>query len=126
MMTTSIRTIQKPEANFETRAWQFMRYSGVLLIPLVWFHVLLQDVIVGVHAIDVSYVALRWDTASVVLYDILLLAFTFAHGVNGLRQVLMDYVKGDGARKWLSTGLLVFWVVISFIGAYAIIASFLN
>lgn len=123
-MTT--RTVQKPEPNFETRAWQFMRYSGILLIPLVWFHVLLQDVIVGVHEIDAEYVALRWDTLSVVIYDILLLTFTFAHGVNGLRQVLLDYIQGTTRRKWLSFFLLIFWLVISAIGAYAIIASFLN
>ena len=41
-------------------AWKWMRYSGFLLIPLVWGHVLLQDIIVGVHKIDLDYVALRW------------------------------------------------------------------
>ena len=46
----------------ESWAWLFMRYSGILLIPLVWIHVAIQDVLVGVHAIDLDYVAMRWAT----------------------------------------------------------------
>ena len=38
-----------------------MRYSAFLLIPLAWGHLILQDVIVGVHSIDLDYVAMRWD-----------------------------------------------------------------
>ena len=113
----------KPTPNYEALAWKWMRYSGLLLIPLAWGHVLIQDVLVGVHSIDLDYVALRWATLGWRVYDFLLLAFAFAHGVNGLRQVLHDFIyDGDTMRKvtWM---LFAFWMVISLIGATAIIGG---
>jgi succinate dehydrogenase / fumarate reductase membrane anchor subunit len=83
----------------ESLAWKWMRYSGLLLIPLAWGHVLIQDILVGVHAIDLDYVALRWASLGWRIYDFLLLTFAFAHGVNGLRQVLNDYISRDSTRR---------------------------
>ncbi len=119
---TPPRRVARPK-NFETTAWLLMRYSGVLLIPLVWIHVLIQDVLIGVHAIDLDYVALRWATLGWRVYDIALLAFTFAHGMNGLRNVLNDYVRGQRTRRALDVALLVAWFVITAIGAVAIIGG---
>src|SRR3990172_5355027 len=97
-LTAPPRTVARPK-NFETTAWLFMRYSGLLLIPLVWVHVLIQDVLVGVHAIDLDYVELRWATLGWRVYDIALLAFAFAHGMNGLRNVMQDYVHSAAWRR---------------------------
>lgn len=109
--------------NYEAVAWRWMRYSGLLLIPLAWGHVAIQDVLVGVHAIDLDYVALRWASFAWRTYDFLLLAFAFAHGMNGLRQVLQDFVKNESTMKKMSWVLLVVWAVISLIGAIAIIGG---
>jgi len=117
---SSVRKIDIP-SNYERIAWKWMRYSGVLLIPLVWFHTILQDVIVGVHRIDLDYVAVRWATLGWQIYDIALLGFAFAHGINGLRQVLNDYFHTPKARRTLSIALLVAWFAITVIGGAAII-----
>jgi succinate dehydrogenase / fumarate reductase membrane anchor subunit len=106
---------------FDTIAWRWMRYSGILLIPLAWFHVVLQDVIVGVHAIDINYVALRLANIGWVIYDLLLLGFTFAHGMYGLRQVLFDFVHTDRARRNWSVFLFIFWLVVTIIGTIALV-----
>jgi succinate dehydrogenase / fumarate reductase membrane anchor subunit len=103
-----------------------MRYSGILLIPLAWGHVLLQDVIVGVHAIDINYVLLRWASICWQIYDILLLAFAFAHGMNGLRQVVNDFVHGQTAQRIIAWVIFALWLVISAIGAIAIIVAASN
>lgn len=108
---------------YDAFAWAFMRYSSLVLIPLVWIHVIWQDVIIGVHNIDTDYVIRRWSNIGIQIYDIWLLVFTFAHGVIGLRQVLMDYIHSAKARRITSILLLFFWLVISAIGAVAIIAS---
>jgi succinate dehydrogenase / fumarate reductase membrane anchor subunit len=100
-----------------------MRYSGILLIPLAWIHVAINDVIVGVHAIDLNYVQMRWAFIGWRIYDFALLAFAFAHGVNGLRQVLNDYVRGESNRRRLAWLLFVFWLVLSIIGAAAIVGG---
>ncbi|MEJ2262160.1 MAG: hypothetical protein P8X95_01855 [Anaerolineales bacterium] len=121
-MATQSEQIPVPQT-YDAIAWKWMRYSGLLLIPLAWIHVALQDVIVGVHAIDLNYVQFRWSFIGWRIYDFALLSFAFAHGVNGLRQVLDDYVRGEQNRRWLSWFLLLFWLVISLIGAIAIIGG---
>lgn len=109
--------------NFETTAWLFMRYSAVLLIPLAFGHIILQDVIVGVHSIDLDYVAMRWELLAWRIYDAALLAFAFAHGMNGLRQVLADYIKNERVFRVVSWILLIAWLAISAVGAAAIIGG---
>lgn len=121
-MAPQTRTVEVPQ-NYETVAWKWMRYSGILLIPLAWGHVLIQDVLVGVHAIDLDYVLMRWANLGWQVYDILLLAFAFSHGMNGLRQVLNDFVHSPAARRAIAWMLFLAWLVISAIGAVAIIAA---
>ena len=109
--------------NFETTAWLFMRYSAILLIPLAFGHLILQDVIVGVHSIDIDYVRMRWALVGWRIYDAALLAFAFAHGINGFRQVLMDYIRSDRAFRIVSWILLIGWLLITLVGAVAIIGG---
>ena len=124
-MAAQVRTVDKPR-NVDNFAWKWMRYSGILLIPLAWIHVALQDVIVGVHAIDIDYVLLRWANVGWQVYDILLLAFAFAHGMNGLRQVTNDFVHSPRAQRIIGWAIFLLWLVISAIGAVAIIAAAAN
>ncbi len=116
------RRIKTPQT-YELIAWKWMRYSAVLLIPLVWIHVLLQDVLVGVHRIDINYVAMRWAMLGWRVYDVFLLSFAFAHGMNGLRQVLDDYIHNDSLRRVVSWLLLLIWAAITAIGAVAIVGG---
>ena len=95
----------------------------VTSIPLVWIHVLWQDVIIGVHNIDTNYVLQRWSNIGIQIYDILLLAFAFAHGMNGLRQVMLDFVHSPKARKTTSIIIFILWIIITIIGGIAIIAA---
>lgn len=129
-MTTQTNTAPAPRSNrvstprnFETRAWIFMRYSAILLIPLAFGHLILQDVIVGVHNMDLDYVAIRWSMIGWRIYDMALLGFAFAHGVNGLRQILMDYIHNERTFRIISWVLLLFWLIITAIGAVAIIGG---
>lgn len=118
--TSTVRTVSiKP--SLESTAWKWMRYSALLLIPLAWGHTLLQDVIVNVHNIDINYVAIRWGSLVWKVYDILLLGFAFAHGVNGLRQVLNDFIHSERSRAITAWALLAAWALITIIGAAAII-----
>ncbi len=122
-MTASIKTVDKPKPNLETRSWMFMRYSALLLIPLVWGHILLQDVIVGVHRIDLNYVALRWASLGWRIYDVLLLSFAFAHGVNGIRIIANDFIHSERGRKTAHWVLFLFWLLLTAIGAITIIGG---
>jgi succinate dehydrogenase / fumarate reductase membrane anchor subunit len=106
-----------------TVAWTLMRLSAILLVPLVWGHVIIQDMLVGVHKINLDYVALRWANTGWRVYDAALLCFAFAHGSNGLRQVLEDYIHGQTARRILRVLLFLFWLSITALGAVAVIGG---
>jgi succinate dehydrogenase / fumarate reductase membrane anchor subunit len=123
MATETISRPLKVEGNYESIAWKWMRISALLLIPLVWGHVLIQDVIVGVFAMNLDYVAMRWASLFWRIYDGLLLAFAFAHGMNGVRQVLFDYIHGPVGRRNVVYGVGALWLVITIIGFIALLAG---
>lgn len=111
------------QTNFESLAWKWMRYSAFLLIPLVWIHAIIQALVVGGHNLSLDYVAMRWAIWGWRVYDIFLLAFAFSHGMNGLRQVLMDFAKSSGSRRTLNWLLFLTWLLLTALGAAAVIGG---
>lgn len=109
--------------SLESRTWKYMRLSAILLVPMVWFHTIFNTLIIGPQNISLDLVSRRWATLGWQIYDILLLTFAFSHGVNGLRQVLFDFASSSTTRKVLNILLLLFWIVLSVIGASAIIGG---
>ncbi len=116
------RTVTLPRNN-EALAWKWMRYSGLLLIPLAWGHVLIQDVLVGVDNIDLTYVSNRWAYLGWRLYDLFLLVFALAHGVNGMRQVVLDFVSKKKNVLRVNRGLFVFWFILVLLGIAALVGG---
>jgi succinate dehydrogenase / fumarate reductase membrane anchor subunit len=80
----------------------------------------LVDVLFGVHRIDLDYVALRWASVGWRAFDLALLAFAFAHGMNGLRGVMQDYVHSPVWRGRLNWAILGMWFIWTAIGAIAL------
>lgn len=124
----SVNTTTQPERvhipkNLDQVAWTWMRYSAFLLIPLAWFHILLQDVIINVHNIDLNYVQMRWQLVAWRVYDATLLAFAFAHGMNGVRQVFRDYIHNPKTFRVISYLLFIGWLLITIIGSIALIGG---
>jgi succinate dehydrogenase / fumarate reductase, membrane anchor subunit len=116
------RRVKTPR-NYEMIAWRWMRYSGFLLIPLVFVHVILNDIIIGVHGIDIGLVESRWAFVGWRLYSASILAFAFAHGMNGLRQVLDDYIHSPRNRRIVGWVLFFVWLVITLMGAIALVGG---
>jgi succinate dehydrogenase / fumarate reductase, membrane anchor subunit len=113
----------KPPRNYDMIAWRWMRYTGFLLIPLVFIHVALNDVILGVHEIDIGVVERRWATVGWRLYSASILAFAFAHGMNGLRQVLDDFIHSHRNRQIVGWVLFFGWLIITLMGAIALVGG---
>ncbi len=114
------RKVQVP-SNKERTAFLFMRLSGVFLLFLAVSHVLVQHVANSVHELDQSFVALRWSSGIVKGIDLMLLFFALIHGVNGLRNVLEDYVHSEQAMKVINVVLAVFLVISLIFAGIAII-----
>jgi len=90
---------ERPAGGWELWTWLFMRISGVVLLFLAVGHVLIMHVLdAGVDRVDFSFVAARWGSPLWRTWDWALLTLALLHGVNGLRVVVMDYVRPIGWR----------------------------
>jgi succinate dehydrogenase / fumarate reductase membrane anchor subunit len=121
-MTTQAKSLPASRT-IEKFSWIWMRLSALFLIPLVWIHSIIQSLIVGGQNLSLEYVQMRWAILGWRVYDIFLLGFAFSHGIFGLRQVLFDYIKPEKWRKVTNWALLAFWLLITVIGAAAIIGG---
>ncbi len=113
----------KPVAASEARWWLWMRITGLLMVLVLFPHVIVKDVLVGVYRIDLEYVAQVWANPLMRVFDFALLFLTFTHGMMGLRQVLQDFIHTPSGRRAMTWVLFVIWAVISLMGAVAIIGG---
>jgi len=89
----------RPIRGFELWAWLFMRISGIVLLFLAVGHVLIMHVFdTGVDRVNFAFVQLRWDDPFWKTWDWLMLVLSLLHGVNGLRMIVLDYVRPAGVR----------------------------
>lgn len=91
-----------PSGGLELFAWYFMRVSGVVLLFLALGHLVIMHLINNVDTIDYAFVAARYARPFWRTYDWLMLTLALVHGVNGLRVILDDYLKGGWRVFWLA------------------------
>src|SRR6266851_7360447 len=106
---------------FETFSWYFFRISGIALIFLVIIHLILVHASTDVACTTYQFVAQRYDNPLWRLYDWLLLTLALLHGMNGLRVVIDDYVRGRGARLILLSAAGTLTLVFFMLGTITLI-----
>ena len=111
----------RPSGRFETLSWLFMRVSGVLLLVMAVFHLLLMHYGIGVENLSFDVVAERWASPWWRLYDFFLLILALTHGVSGLRIVIGDYVRSKGWRLFVNTALALVFTALTVMGTYVIV-----
>ncbi len=81
--------------NLEKWGWLYMRFSGVLLVVLIFGHLFVNLFVgEGVKAIDFAFVAGKWANPFWIVWDLLLLWLALIHGANGMRTLTNDYARG--------------------------------
>lgn len=127
MATMTDNTVQgltirkmKVESNWERFAYLFMRLSGVAMLILAVGHMMIQHVINSSTTLSLSFVAQQWSTWGWKLFDILLLWMAIPHGINGLRNVLLDHLHNRGLVRLISIVLGLFVVATVVWATYAI------
>jgi succinate dehydrogenase membrane anchor subunit len=89
----------RPIRGFELWTWLFMRISGIVLLFLAVGHVLIMHVFgTGVDRVNFAFIQLRWASPFWKTWDWLMLVLALLHGVNGLRVIVLDYVRPAGVR----------------------------
>jgi succinate dehydrogenase / fumarate reductase membrane anchor subunit len=90
---------ERPVGGYELWSWLFMRISGLVLLVLAVGHVLIMHVFDdGVGRVNASFIAERWASPFWRTWDWMMLTLALVHGINGLRVIILDYVKPAGAR----------------------------
>src|SRR5207253_5221864 len=75
------------------------RLSGLALVFLALIHFTVTHILNDVVDTNYEFVAHRWHNPLWRIFDWLLLALALAHGLNGLRWIVGDYVRRPGRRR---------------------------
>jgi succinate dehydrogenase / fumarate reductase membrane anchor subunit len=89
--------------------------SGLVLVFLSLLHFAITHILNDVVETDAHFVAQRWDNPLWRMFDWVLLVLALAHGLNGLRWIIDDYVRPPAAR---ATVKAVLYTVTSGLFAY--------
>lgn len=85
--------------NIEKWGWIYMRFSGIILVVLIFGHLFMNLVSgEGVKAIDFAFVAGKLADPFWIMWDTLLLWLALIHGANGMRSIINDYARSPRLR----------------------------
>jgi succinate dehydrogenase / fumarate reductase, membrane anchor subunit len=113
----------RPVRGFELWAWLFMRLSGIALLVLAVGHVLIMHVLdEGVDRVDFAFIQLRWSSLFWKTWDWLMLVLALVHGVNGLRVVVLDYVRPAGVRFAINSFFTVLGAALMVLGTIVVVS----
>lgn len=101
-------------------AWILQRLTAVLLLFFLGAHLTVLHYIPENMNINFLGVAARFKGLLYVIIDSGLLAVALYHALNGIRNVLFDFIVNDGKRRALTMLLLVVGLVYLIWGAYAL------
>lgn len=111
-----------PGRSAEARSWAFMRLSGLILVFLALVHFAITHVINDVADTNYDFVAERWHNPLWRFFDWALLVLALAHGVNGLRWIVDDYVRGPARNKAVKSLLYGLTGALVVVGTLTILA----
>ena len=103
----TVRRVQVAR-NRDRYVWLFMRLSGVAMMFLAVGNMVIQHIVNSSANLTIQFVAAQWSTWGWKTFDILLLWMAIPHGINGLYNILSDYIHNGGVRRVLSIVLSVF------------------
>ncbi|MBI5301867.1 MAG: succinate dehydrogenase, hydrophobic membrane anchor protein [Chloroflexi bacterium] len=101
-------------------AWIWQRITAVLLVVLLGTHLAVLHYVDENLSINFFGVAARFKSVLYLIIDSGLLVFGLYHGLNGVRNVLFDFVVDENKRRALTA--LMWIVLLGFAGwgAYAL------
>lgn len=101
-------------------AWILQRISAVLLVLLLGTHIFVLHYVPENMTINFLGVAARFKSVLYVIIDSGLLAVGLYHALNGIRNVIFDFVLADGTRRLLNGVFVIVGLGFLIYGAYAL------
>ena len=103
-------------------AWILQRITAALLLFFLGAHIVILHFVPANMTINFIGVATRFKSVLYLITDSGLLAVGLYHALNGLRNILFDYVVSEGKRKAINILMVVTGVLFLAWGAYALTA----
>ncbi len=101
-------------------SWLLQRITAVLLLGLLGIHIVVLHFVRPEGDITFASVHVRLSTLLYMAVDYGLLGIVLYHGLNGARNVLLDFTFGLRGQKAISTVLLLIGLVAFVYGAWAL------
>ena len=100
---------------FEVLQWYWFRFSGLLLVALVFFHLWLNHIETEVGDLDYNLVLTRLTEYPILrVVDFLMLFLGLSHGLLGIKNIIDDRVHDRSQRLfWLSLLSVLFAVFLT-------------
>jgi succinate dehydrogenase / fumarate reductase membrane anchor subunit len=119
--TTRYARTGRRGVNGEMLSWLFMRFSGAVLVILVFGHLFVNLWVgEGVQRIDFAFVSGKWANPFWQTWDLLMLWLGMFHGGNGVRTIINDYARSSTLRLVLKVLLYIAVVVTVVLGTLVI------
>lgn len=142
-MQMTTRRVRPPTGTFEYGMWLFTRLSGLGLILFAAVSMAMAFIMGGRtlldmptfyrwmffpnpnHVVnsDIPDVALGWSNAFWQIFSTVMIFLAAAHGINGLRMIIEDYVQRPLMAYVLRALLFLLWVSGMIVAIYVILTS---
>jgi succinate dehydrogenase / fumarate reductase membrane anchor subunit len=139
----SIPQPARPSGSWEQLLWTFTRLSGLTLLLFGAFSLAMGFIFGGRtqldlpafmrwmffpnpnHVVngDIPDVTAGWSNAFWQIYSLLMIAMASAHGLNGVRMILEDYLRRPLAVLVLRMLIFGLWIAALIVAVYVILAS---
>ena len=93
-----------------------------MLLFLAVGHVLIMHVLdTGVDRVDFAFIQLRWASLFWKTWDWLMLVLALLHGVNGLRVIVLDYVRPGRVRLAINSFFTILGAALMVLGTIIVV-----
>lgn len=117
----SAEPVRRRRFNIEKWGWIYMRFSGMILVVLIFGHLFVNLVAgEGVKAIDFAFVAGKLANPFWIVWDTLLLWLALIHGANGMRTIVNDYASNPRVRAVLLGAIAISTAALLILGTLVI------
>jgi succinate dehydrogenase / fumarate reductase, membrane anchor subunit len=113
---------ERPVGGAELWWWLFMRISGLVLLFLALGHLVVMHLMgTGAERINFGFVAVRWQNPLWRTWDWMLLMLALVHGINGLRNITLDYVTRVGWRLAITMAFYLIGFFLMVLGTIVVV-----
>ena len=100
--------------------WLMQRVTALMLLVLLTLHFWVTHYANPNEILDFSVVKIRLQAFLFLVVDFLLLSAALYHGINGMRNIALDFEGGRKMHKYITVLSVVLFIIFMALGTYAL------